>query len=146
MFGVVCKQLHFWRQSINCQLIFASFCVQGKQRLEIKIWDHLSTCFDVMNSMVVSELKNKLLLKITEVISIVSIHMNFNNLIAKALFLKPSIPLDSWWRVSSNFVIKSLFWLTSENLTILDDFAHIRNVELELGSNCESTENAVGLV
>ena len=65
MFGVICKKSHVFRDSmLIASLIFASFCMQGQPRLEIKIWDHFQTHFDAMNLMVVSESRNKLLLKI----------------------------------------------------------------------------------
>ena len=104
----------------KCQLKFASFCVRGQPWLEIKIQDHFWTHFDAINWMIILELTNELSLKITffEVILLSRFAWYFNILIFGALFWKPSISLDSCWRVEFNFKIKSLCWLTDEKLII----------------------------
>ena len=107
-----CKS-HIFRDSLwHWQLKCASFCVHGQLRSRIRIWDHSQTLFDAMNQLV-----NELLFKIEffEVRLLSQFTCNFEILIVKALFWKPSIPLDSYWRVGFNFKLKSLFWLTDKN-------------------------------
>ena len=66
MFGVVCKKIHIFRDSlIIISLIFTSFYVQGQPRLRIRNRDHPRTCFDTMNPMAVSESRNEFPLEIT---------------------------------------------------------------------------------
>ena len=106
----------------NCrkyQFNYASFCVQGQPRLEIRNRNHPRTRFNATNLMQVSDLANELSLEIMflDISSIVSIYMNLINLITRALFWKLSIPLDSCWRVGLNYELKPLFWLTVENFT-----------------------------
>ena len=64
MFSVTCKCTFFKTYCINYQLKFVLFCVHGQSGLEIKIQYHSWTCFDTTNLMAVSNLVNKLMLKI----------------------------------------------------------------------------------
>ena len=68
----------------------ASFCMQGQSSLEIKTQDHFQTRFDAMNPMTVSELVNKLSLKIVffEVSIVVLICLKFQYLNIWSFVLK----------------------------------------------------------
>ena len=119
MFGVLQKIIFFERNCKNCQLKFVSFYVHGWSGLEIRIWDHSRIRFDAMCLMAIFKLANKLLLKIVffKVNTFISVCVKFQYLDIQGFVLEHNISLDSCWRVSFNFIVRSLFWLTGENLT-----------------------------
>ena len=134
--------MFFEKNCGKCLFNRALFCVQGQSGLEIKNRNHSWTHFDATNPMTVSYLANKLLLKITffEVSSTSRFAWIFNNLISRALFWKPSMPLDLCWWLGFNFELKSLFWLTGKNLkiwTILPLGSEIWNWSLEAAVNTQ---------
>ena len=59
---VMFQKSHFSR--LNYQLKFVLFFMQGQLGLQIRIWDHSQTHFDVTNLLVVSKLPNELWLKV----------------------------------------------------------------------------------
>ena len=100
-------------------LTVVSICVQGQSRLKIRNWDLLWTCFDTRNAIAASEFWKEPPLEIVffEVSHLSRFSWNFYNLLSMALFWKPSIPLDSYWRVGSGYGVNSLIWQMNENLT-----------------------------
>ena len=147
-FGVVYSKSCFMRQLVNCQFDCCLVLRAGQPGLEIRNWDLLRTRLDVTNAIEASEIWNEPPLKITvfEVSHLSRFSWNCYNLWYGAPFWKSSIALDLYWRVESNFKVKTI--LTDvQNFDILDDFAPRVGIwRFEIRSGSEGMESFIGLV